>query len=86
MGIVEDYITREYSVSPELLAALGLKPDSDSAAIRSAFEHYGLEFNQYMKFLYIPARQKLVAMSFHAQLEQIAGVLFLLGKGFHISK
>jgi hypothetical protein len=84
--IVEDYISREFPASPELLAALGLKPESDSVAIRGAFERYGLEFNQYMKFVYIPSRQVLVAMCFQPQQEQIAGLLFLLRKGFHIAK
>jgi hypothetical protein len=82
----EDYVTREHPVPPELMAALGLKPDSDSAAIRSALERYGLTFNQYVKFAYIPPRQVLVAMCFEDQQEQIAGILFLLGKGFHIAK
>jgi hypothetical protein len=85
-GIDEAYVTRQHSASPEVMAALGLKPDSDSVAIRSAFERYGLEFNQYMKFAFIPSRQTLVAMCYPPQQEQIAGVLFLLGKGFHITK
>ena len=84
--IEEDWITRAHDVAPAALAALHLKPDSSGDDLRRAFKQFGVQLDDWMKLGMIASGQQIVVLSYQPQQEQIAGILFLLGNGFHITK
>jgi len=81
----EDWAPRVYEVTPAVLAALRLKPDSAEAEIRRALAKLGVELNPWMKLGVFEGRFLFVTGHRREQ-EQIAGVLFLLSKGYKITK
>ncbi|HQW29866.1 MAG TPA: hypothetical protein PK529_11810 [Verrucomicrobiales bacterium] len=84
--IEEDWSTRLHDVSPAALAALNLKSDSSSDDLRRAFKQFGVKVDDLKKVGLVNSGQQIVVASYQAQQEQVAGILFLLGNGFSITK
>jgi hypothetical protein len=84
--IQEDWITRAHDVTPAALAALGVRPNSPAEDLRRGFQQFGVTFENWMKVAPTTTGGQIVVLSYRAQQEQIAGILFLLGNGFRITR
>ncbi|MES2475653.1 MAG: hypothetical protein V4640_07720 [Verrucomicrobiota bacterium] len=82
--IVEDWITKTHPAPEELLTNLGLGKEPTPEQLSSAYAQFSVKLEDWMKVSYNDGF--IVVTAFEQQQEQIAGINFLLSKGYKITK
>ena len=85
VGITEDWTTKVYRVDENIIAGLGLKPDSTAKEVQHAFESFGVVFGPGMKAENFD-NHRLVVTNHLGEVPKIEGILCLLRTGFKITK
>lgn len=78
-----DYpMTREYRLSPEIYAVLGLPAEPTKVELRQALEAAGLPQKR-DGVLIVPRSRRLIFRGLREELDQVEAILLPLGKGDH---
>lgn len=82
--IVEDWITKSHPASEGLLVRLGLGKSPTNKDLAAAYSKFGVELDDWMTVSYHDG--SIMVFAFEPQQEQIAGINFLLSRGYKIIK
>jgi hypothetical protein len=82
--IIEDWITKSHPASEDLLTKLGIGKHPTAEELASAYAHYGVQLDDWMKLGYHDGF--IIVFALDEQQEQIAGINHLLSHGFKITK
>ena len=82
----EVWVTQEHAVTPDVLAALGLRASSSGEEVQSSFKSLGVSFGDYSKASLIKNARAILVINRIPEQNQIEGIILLLKKGFRITK
>ncbi|MFA5192848.1 MAG: hypothetical protein WC740_19230 [Verrucomicrobiia bacterium] len=86
-GIPEDWTDSVYPVTPKVLKALGLNTKSSKNDVTNALKRFGIEFSREFYSAAISVDGTAICIRNHVdQQAHFQTILFLLGKGFKITK